>query len=73
GGTAAVAATGTLLSSSRPDSVQTVDVDGVTAIVGGIALLGAGGTAAVAATGTLLSSSRPDSVQTVDVDGVTAI
>jgi hypothetical protein len=45
----------------------------VTAVVGGIALLGAGGTAAVAATGTLLSSSRPDSVQTVDVDGVTAI
>lgn len=45
----------------------------VTAVVGGIALLGAGGTVAVAATGTLLSSSRPDSVQTVDVDGVTAI
>lgn len=45
----------------------------VTAVVGGIALLGAGGTAAVAATGTILSASRPDSVQTVDVDGLEAI
>ncbi|WP_149084006.1 MULTISPECIES: DUF4097 family beta strand repeat-containing protein [Microbacterium] len=45
----------------------------VTAVVGGIALLGAGGTAAVAATGNLLSSSRPDSMQTVDVDGVDTI
>lgn len=45
----------------------------VTAVVGGIALLGAGGTAAVAATGTILSSSRPDSVQTVDVDGLAAV
>ncbi|WP_158297179.1 DUF4097 family beta strand repeat-containing protein [Zhihengliuella sp. ISTPL4] len=45
----------------------------VTAVVGGIALLGAGGTAAVAATGNILSSSRPDSVQTLDVDGLEAI
>lgn len=45
----------------------------LTAVVGGIALVGAGGTAAVAATGTLLSSNRADAVQTLDVDGLTAI
>ncbi|WP_241160518.1 DUF4097 domain-containing protein [Microbacterium sp. Y-01] len=45
----------------------------VTAVVGGIALLGAGGTAAVAATGNLLSSSRADSVQTAAVEGIEAI
>lgn len=45
----------------------------VTAVIGGIALLGAGGTAAVAATGNILSSSRPDSVQSVDVDGLASI
>ncbi|QYM65945.1 DUF4097 domain-containing protein [Microbacterium sp. Se5.02b] len=42
----------------------------VTAVVGGIALLGTGGTAAAAAAGTVISSSRPDSVQTVDVAGI---
>lgn len=45
----------------------------VTAVIGGIALLGSGGTAAAAAAGTLMSSSRPDSVQSVDVEGVESI
>jgi len=45
----------------------------VTAVVGGIALLGAGGTAAAAAAGTIVSSSRPDSVQSVDVEGLDSI
>lgn len=45
----------------------------VTAVVGGLALLGAGGTAAAAAAGTIVSSSRPDSVQTVGVDGIESI
>ncbi|WP_435748487.1 DUF4097 family beta strand repeat-containing protein [Microbacterium sp. PMB16] len=45
----------------------------VTAVVGGIALLGSGGTAALAATGDLMSSSRPDSTQTVDVEGIDGI
>lgn len=45
----------------------------VTAVVGGIALLGAGGTAAAAAAGTIVSSSRPDSVQSVAVDGLESI
>ena len=45
----------------------------VTAIVGGIALLGAGGTAAVAAVSTIASSDRADSVQTVDAAGVEAL
>ncbi|MFJ4223472.1 DUF4097 family beta strand repeat-containing protein [Microbacterium sp. NPDC089695] len=46
-----------------------------TAVIGGIALIGAGGTAAVAATGTILaaSSERSDSLQTTDADGVTSI
>jgi hypothetical protein len=45
----------------------------VTAVFGGIALLGSGGTAAVAAAGDLLSSSLPDSVQTVGVDGIDGV
>lgn len=47
----------------------------VTAIVGGVALLGAGGTAAVAATGSLMASSTggSDSVLTEDASGITAI
>lgn len=45
----------------------------VTAVVGGIALLGTGGTAVAAAAGTVISSSRPDSVQTVDVEGIEGI
>lgn len=47
----------------------------VTAIVGGIALLGSGGAAAAAATGTLISSSSEpaDAVQSVDVAGITGI
>lgn len=46
----------------------------ITAIVGGIALLGSGGAAAAAATGTILNSSeRGDSVQSVDVDGIDSI
>lgn len=46
----------------------------VTAIVGGLALLGSGGAAAAAATGNLLSSGeRSDSVQSVDVRGIDSI
>ncbi|UTT53006.1 hypothetical protein [Microbacterium maritypicum] len=45
----------------------------VTAVVGGLALLGAGGTAAAAAAGTIVSSSRPDSVQSVEVDGLESV
>lgn len=45
----------------------------VTAVVGGIALVGAGGTAAVAAVSTVSSSDRADSVQTVDAAGVDAL
>jgi hypothetical protein len=45
----------------------------VTAVVGGIALLGAGGTAAAAAVGTIASSSSPDSVQTVGIEGIEGI
>ncbi|MFK3677307.1 hypothetical protein ACI2IP_06230 [Microbacterium sp. NPDC090218] len=45
----------------------------VTAVVGGIALLGTGGTAAAAAAGNIISSSRPDSVQTVSVEGIEGI
>lgn len=47
----------------------------VTAIVGGIALLGSGATAAVAATGGLVASSneRADSVQTEDVSGLQGV
>lgn len=46
----------------------------VTAIVGGIALLGAGGSAAVAATGTMMGSSQgSDSVLTEDVSGIEGI
>lgn len=45
----------------------------ITAVVGGIALLGAGGTAAAAAVGNVVSSSRPDSIQTVSVEGITGI
>lgn len=45
----------------------------VTAVFGGIALLGTGGTAAAAAAGNIMSSSRPDSVQTVDVEGIDSI
>lgn len=47
----------------------------VTAIVGGIALLGSGATAAVAATGGLVSASTEsvDSMQTEDVSGLQAI
>lgn len=42
----------------------------VTAVIGGIALLGSGAAAAVAATGDLV---RTDTVQTVDVTGVTGL
>lgn len=47
----------------------------LTAIVGGIALLGSGATAAVAATGGLVASSneRADSVQTEDVSGLQGV
>lgn len=46
----------------------------VTAIVGGIALLGAGGSAAVAATGTMMSSTQgSDSVLTEDASGIEAL
>jgi hypothetical protein len=47
----------------------------VTAVIGGIALLGSGGAAAAAATGTLLTSTddRGDSVQGVDVAGIDSI
>ncbi|MEW2462103.1 DUF4097 family beta strand repeat-containing protein [Microbacterium sp. K41] len=45
----------------------------ITAVVGGLALLGAGGTAAAAAAGSVMSSSRPDSVQTVGVDGIDGV
>ncbi|WP_372969325.1 DUF4097 family beta strand repeat-containing protein [Microbacterium sp.] len=47
----------------------------VTAIVGGLALLGAGGTAAVAATGSLMAASTEgtDSVLAEDASGITAI
>lgn len=47
----------------------------VTAIVGGIALLGSGGAAAAAAGGNLLvsSSDRADSVETVDVAGIESL
>lgn len=47
----------------------------VTAIVGGIALLGSGGAAAAAATGNFLASSddRSDSVETVDVAGISSL
>jgi len=45
----------------------------VTAVVGGLALLGAGGTAAAAAAGNIMSSSRPDSVQSVGVEGIDSI
>lgn len=57
--------------SGRSGSATAIVV--VTAVIGGLALLGAGGTAAVAAAGDLMSSSRPDSVQTVDVDGISGI
>lgn len=52
----------------RTSGAKTIIV--VTAVVGGVALLGSGGTAAVAAAGDL---SRSDSVQTVDVAGIEAI
>lgn len=47
----------------------------VTAIIGGLALLGAGGTAAVAATGSLMAASTgsSDSVLTEDASGIKAI
>ncbi|MDQ0727496.1 DUF4097 family beta strand repeat-containing protein [Microbacterium sp. W4I20] len=45
----------------------------VTAVVGGIALVGSGGTAALAATGNLMGAGRPDAVQTVEVDGIDTI
>lgn len=45
----------------------------VTAVLGGLALLGTGGAAAAAAAGDISSSSAPDSVQTVNVDGVDKI
>lgn len=45
----------------------------VTAVVGALALLGAGGTAAVAATGDLVSASRPESAHSVDVEGVESL
>jgi len=45
----------------------------VTAVVGGIAILGSGGAAAAAAAGSIMSSSAPDSVQTVQTDGITGI
>ncbi|MCK2035038.1 DUF4097 domain-containing protein [Microbacterium sp. SSW1-49] len=45
----------------------------VTAIVGGIAILGSGGAAAAAAAGSIMSSSTPDSVQTVSTEGLTGI
>lgn len=45
-----------------------------TAVIGGVALLGAGGTAAVAATGTVLrSSDRNDAVQTIDAAGIESL
>ncbi|WP_396658400.1 hypothetical protein [Microbacterium oxydans] len=45
----------------------------VTAVVGGLALLGAGGTAAAAAVGTIATSNRADSVQSVGVAGLESI
>lgn len=45
----------------------------VTAVVGGLALLGAGGTAAAAAVGTIATSNRADSVQSVSVAGLESI
>lgn len=45
----------------------------VTAVVGGLALLGAGGTAAMAAAGDLMTSGRPDDVQTVAVEDLQGI
>lgn len=45
----------------------------VTAVVGGLALLGAGGTAAAAAVGTIAASNRADSVQSVSVTGLESI
>lgn len=45
----------------------------VTAVVGGIAILGSGGAAAAAAAGSIMSSSAPDSVQTVSTDGITGV
>ena len=58
-------------SGARSSGVTAVLV--VTAVFGGIALLGTGGTAAAVAAGNIMSSSRPDSVQTVSVDGIEGI
>ena len=54
-------------------SAGTTAVLVVTAVLGGLALLGTGGTAAAAAAGSILSSSSPDSVQTVSVDGIEGV
>ena len=45
----------------------------VTAVVGGLALLGTGGAAAAAAADSIITSSSPESVQTVNVDGIEGI
>jgi hypothetical protein len=58
---------------SGPRSSGTTAVMVITAVVGGIALLGSAGTAAAAAAGNIMSSSRPDSVQSMGVDGIQGI